>query len=102
MRVIYLQCDLVCQYSLLALILRAIPTGQGFLSGVLDDCVVVARDALDMHEQCMKDLRGCKNDPFMVTKYINWCVDQFSRVPFYEPIIIENRLLLRQVISLPD
>jgi hypothetical protein len=46
------------------------------MSGVLGDCVVVARHALDIHEQRMKDLRGCKNDPFMVAKYINWCVDQ--------------------------
>lgn len=76
MRVIYLQCDLVCETSLLTLILRAIPTSPGSLSGVSDDCVVTARDALDMHEQCMKDLRGYKNDPFMVTKYINWCVNQ--------------------------
>lgn len=72
MRVVYLQCDLVCQSSLLALILRAIPTAGGSLSGISDDCVAVARDTMEIHQQCMMAVRGCKNDPFMVTKYINW------------------------------
>ena len=72
MRVIYLQCDLVCQSSLLVLILRAIPTARGSLSGVSDDCVAAARDVLDIHQQCMTGVRGCKSDPSMVTKYINW------------------------------
>ncbi|KAF2238759.1 hypothetical protein EV356DRAFT_563475 [Viridothelium virens] len=82
MRATYSQCDLVCQSSLLALILRAIPTAQGSLTGVSDDCVVVARHALDMHERCMKDLGDCKNDPFMVTKYINWAILYCPFVPF--------------------
>ena len=77
MRVIYLQRDLVCQSSLLALILRAIPGAQGSPTGALDSCAVVARDALNIHGQCMKDLRGCKNDPYMVAKYINWYVGCF-------------------------
>lgn len=82
MRIIYMKCDLVCEYSLLALILRAIPTAQSPLSGFLDDCVTAARDALNMHEQCMKEVRGCYNDPFMVEKYISWCVDQIFQQQF--------------------
>ena len=72
MRAVYLQCDLVCQYSLLALILRAMPVVQGSSHGPLEHCVAAARNALDMHQKCMKDLKNCKNDPFMVAKYINW------------------------------
>lgn len=72
MQAIYLRCDLVSQCSLLALILRAIPTARGSLSGVSDDCVAVARNALDIHQQCMTIVRDCKSDPFIVTKYINW------------------------------
>ncbi|KAF2803421.1 uncharacterized protein BDZ99DRAFT_512173 [Mytilinidion resinicola] len=71
MRVVWLQCDMVCQTSLLALILRAIPAARSSPSGVSDDCVAVARDALEIHEQCIMCVRGCKNDPLMETKYFN-------------------------------
>ncbi|RDW74799.1 hypothetical protein BP6252_05941 [Coleophoma cylindrospora] len=82
MRITYLRCDLVCEFSILALILRAIPMTQGSMNGILDDCLAVAREALDIHEQCMKDLQGCKNDPFMVTKYINWAILYCPFAPF--------------------
>jgi hypothetical protein len=72
MRVMYLQFDLVCQSSLLALILRAIPTARGSSSGVSDDCVAVARDALDMHEQCIMSTHSFKSNPLMASKYISW------------------------------
>jgi hypothetical protein len=68
LRVLYLNFDLVCQSSMLALILRAIPEPGG---GVSDDCVAVAREVLAMHEQCMAAVRGAP-DPLMVTKYLNW------------------------------
>lgn len=67
MRLIYLRCDLVCQSSLLALVLRASSEGSALI-----ECVAVARDVLDKHEQCMQDVRGCKNDPSMAAKYVNW------------------------------
>jgi hypothetical protein len=79
MRPIYLQCDLVCFYSLLTLILRAIPASGDSSSCVSDECVAVARDALDIHQQCIVGIRGFKNDPFMVTKYLNWSVGTFFR-----------------------
>ncbi|KAI7978784.1 hypothetical protein EIK77_006641, partial [Talaromyces pinophilus] len=66
MCLIYLRCDLVCQSSLLALVLRASSEGSALV-----ECVAVARDVLDMHEQCMQDVRGCKNDPLIARKYIN-------------------------------
>jgi len=67
----YLQCDLVCQYSLLAFILRAMPNPPGFLDGVSEDCIAVARHTLDLHQQCMMGLRESKNDPCTKTRYIN-------------------------------
>lgn len=72
MRAIYLRCDLVCQLSCLALVLRAIPTAPGSLDGASEECITAARDALDMHQQCMTGIRACKNDPSQVIKYINW------------------------------
>jgi hypothetical protein len=83
MRPIYLQCDLVCFYSLLTLILRAIPASGDSLSSVSDECVAVARDALDIHQQCIEGIRGFKNDPFMVTRYLNWSVGPFIRYRSY-------------------
>ncbi|KAH7253442.1 hypothetical protein B0J15DRAFT_513657 [Fusarium solani] len=68
MRVIYLQCDFVCQSSLLALILKAIPPGQ--YTDIPDNCIGVARSTLDMHETCMEGMRRCK-DPLLVRKYVN-------------------------------
>lgn len=72
MRVIYLQCDLVCQFACLALVLRAIPGIAGFTGGVSDECIAVARQALDMHQQCITDILACGKDTSQVTKYINW------------------------------
>ncbi|KAI0384226.1 hypothetical protein F5Y04DRAFT_238591 [Hypomontagnella monticulosa] len=80
-RIIYLQCDLVCQSSLLALILRAIPAGAS-LTGVSDDCVTVARETLDIHHQCMTGVRKGKGDPSLLTKYINWAILHTPFVPF--------------------
>lgn len=70
MRVIYLQCDLVCQLSCLTLILRAIPAVTS--TGVSDQCIQTAREALDIHQECMIAVKSCQNDPSQVTKYINW------------------------------
>ena len=75
MHVLSLHCDLVCQYSLLASILRAIPPTSDSVSEVSDNCISVARDALDMHQQCVESARNFKRGPFMVTRYINWSVD---------------------------
>ncbi|KAI4863796.1 hypothetical protein F4820DRAFT_359771 [Hypoxylon rubiginosum] len=82
MRIVYLRCDLVCQSSLLTLILRAIPTVPNSVSGVSDECVAVAREVMEIHQQCIMDVRACKNDPSMVTKYINWALLHTPFVPF--------------------
>ncbi|KAF2493075.1 hypothetical protein BU16DRAFT_466133 [Lophium mytilinum] len=82
MQVVWMQCDLVCQTSILALILRASPAARDSPSSASDDCVAVAREALDIHEQCMMCVRGCKNDPLMETKYLNWAILYVAFVPF--------------------
>ncbi|KAH9234714.1 hypothetical protein K456DRAFT_1749715 [Colletotrichum gloeosporioides 23] len=73
LRVLYLQCHLVCHTSLLTLILRAIPSVGSSPSGASDECVAVARLALEIHHQCMTSIRNCKSDPQIVNKYIS-CV----------------------------
>ncbi|KAK7432250.1 hypothetical protein QQZ08_001195 [Neonectria magnoliae] len=79
MKIVYLHCDLVCETSLLVLILRAMPPGQG--SDVSEECVVAARDTLDMHQHCMELVRGCR-DPLLVTRYITWAILHTPFVPF--------------------
>ncbi|KAF6806653.1 C6 transcription factor [Colletotrichum sojae] len=73
LRLLYLQCALVCHSSLLTLILRAIPASPASLSGATDECVAVARLTLDVHQQCMISIRSCETDPQIVNKYIS-CV----------------------------
>jgi hypothetical protein len=70
MRALYIQCELMCQLSLLTLILRAKPTIKGL--GVSEQCIAVARDSLEVHEQCMTEVRSSKNPSYMARRYINW------------------------------
>ncbi|EYB21754.1 hypothetical protein FG05_03559 [Fusarium graminearum] len=70
-RVIYLHCDLVCQSSMMSMVLRAIPTPTG--TDAIDNCVTVARNTLDLHGQCMKLVDGCKN-PLLMKRYISCIV----------------------------
>ncbi len=72
LRTVYLQSELVHQSSTLALILRATPPPPDSPSHISNECLAVARDVFDIHEQCMSGVRGCRNDPYMVNKYINW------------------------------
>lgn len=68
LRLLYLRADLVCHSSLLVLILRALPAASGIGT---DECIMVARDTLELHRECMDCVRECK-DPLLVTKYITW------------------------------
>ncbi|KAF3800209.1 hypothetical protein GCG54_00003737, partial [Colletotrichum gloeosporioides] len=82
LRVLYLQCHLVCHTSLLTLILRAIPSVGSSPSGASDECVAVARLALEIHHQCMTSIRNCKSDPQIVNKYISWAILNMPFVSF--------------------
>lgn len=72
MRLLYLQFDLVCHYSSLALVLRAVQPPTNAFCDVSDDCAAVARHALEIHEQYMDILRRYNTDYSLVTKYISW------------------------------
>ncbi|KAF4908614.1 hypothetical protein CGCF415_v006499 [Colletotrichum fructicola] len=82
LRVLYLQCHLVCHTSLLTLILRATPSVGSSPSGASDECVAVARLALEIHHQCMTSIRNCKSDPQIVNKYISWAILNMPFVSF--------------------
>ncbi|KAF5621438.1 hypothetical protein F25303_12308 [Fusarium sp. NRRL 25303] len=79
MKVIYLHCDLVCQSALTAMVLRVLPGSQGMV--VHDSCLTVARNTLDLHDQCMKLVNGCK-DPLLIRRYINWAILHTPFFPF--------------------
>ncbi|EGU87721.1 hypothetical protein FOXB_01769 [Fusarium oxysporum f. sp. conglutinans Fo5176] len=79
MKVIYLHCDLVCQSALTAMVLRVLPGSQGM--EVHESCLTVARNTLDLHDQCMKLVNGCK-DPLLIRRYINWAILHTPFFPF--------------------
>ncbi|KAF5624584.1 hypothetical protein F52700_9753 [Fusarium sp. NRRL 52700] len=79
MKVIYLHCDLVCQSALTAMVLRVLPGPQGM--EVHESCLTVARNTLDLHDQCMKLVNGCK-DPLLIRRYINWAILHTPFFPF--------------------
>jgi len=72
MRVVYLQCDLICFTSLLCQILRAIPETGNTIGAVSRECLQAARAALALHEQCLRGLRNADKFPLMETIYVNW------------------------------
>ncbi|CAG7562416.1 unnamed protein product, partial [Fusarium equiseti] len=86
-RIIYLHCDLVCQSSLMGMILKAIPSSTD--TSAMDRCVTVARNTLDLHEQCMKLVNGCK-DPLLIKIYISWAILHTPFFPF--SIVFENAI----------
>lgn len=71
MRIVYLQCDLVCNLSLLTLVLRAVPVPMGESWQVSHECVEVARNTFEVHQQCIRSVHACR-DPLIVKKYISW------------------------------
>lgn len=62
---------------MLVLILRAITTQDDLKAS--EDCITVARNTLDLHEQCMELVRGCQ-DPELVTKYTTWYVSRTREI----------------------
>lgn len=72
MRGVYVGAERVIQFSILTLIYRATPSLGGSLSSLSDECVAASHEALEEHQRCMELLRGCTNDPAMLTKYIHW------------------------------
>ena len=71
-RTIYVKGEQVIEYSLLALILRAIPPGAKHQGGISEGCISASRKTLDLHEQCINALWTRTNDPVLRARYINW------------------------------
>jgi hypothetical protein len=69
-----MQCELICQLSLLTLVLRAVPVSAGTVSSISEECLKVAREALRAHEECIVTVRSCKYEPLMLVRYVNWYV----------------------------
>ncbi|RGP81061.1 hypothetical protein FLONG3_850 [Fusarium longipes] len=61
------------------MVLRAIPTGMDAEAD--ERCVTVARNTLDLHEQCMRLVDGCK-DPLLIKRYISWAILHTPFFPF--------------------
>ncbi|KAF2965254.1 hypothetical protein GQX73_g8332 [Xylaria multiplex] len=94
MRDVYFKIELVKQLSLLTLILRAIPAPKGWPSTIRHDCATAAREALDMHQQCMVAIKDNKNDQFMTNRYLHWGILHTPFVPF--------SVLFTQIVQLSD
>ena len=71
-RTLYIKGEQVIEYSLLALILRAIPSEQGNSGTISNDCIDAARATLDLHEQCINVLWTFSNDPMLRARYLSW------------------------------
>ncbi|PNP56330.1 hypothetical protein FNYG_15365 [Fusarium nygamai] len=61
------------------MVLRVLPGSQGM--EVHESCLTVARNTLDLHDQCMKLVNGCK-DPLLIRRYINWAILHTPFFPF--------------------
>ena len=75
-RIVYLKFDLVCLSSLLVQILRAGPRDK-----ISDQCLVAARNTLDIHETCIEALSGFGKNTLMATRYLMW-YEALSRFAF--------------------
>ncbi|KAK3215062.1 hypothetical protein GRF29_19g2086471 [Pseudopithomyces chartarum] len=63
------------------------PFGKVYLQfdcsgGVSDECLTVAREALQIHEQCIATVRGCQHEPLMLARYVNWAIVHCPFPPF--------------------
>ena len=72
MDVMYLTTDKVSRLSILTLIYRAIPApvGTDTASSFIPECIQTAREALEVHRQCVAALN--ETDDFMKISYMHW------------------------------
>ncbi|KAF2877676.1 hypothetical protein BDV95DRAFT_535423 [Massariosphaeria phaeospora] len=97
MRVTYMRFDLICQSSLLTLVLRAVSPKPGFLNMASGECVAAARETLEMHHTCMLGMQASKGSPFLVMKYLSWAI---LHVPFVAFSILFTRAV--QLLDIDD
>lgn len=66
--IVYLQCAMVCESSLLTTISCAVPAKSLWPN---DKSVKYARDVFRLHEQCLESLQQTRN-LFFFASYLNW------------------------------
>jgi hypothetical protein len=72
MDLIYLQTDKISRLSILTLIYRAIPAsdGSGPATAFIPECIKTAREALEVHRQCVAALN--ETFDFVKISYMHW------------------------------
>ncbi|KAJ5451529.1 transcriptional regulator family: Fungal Specific TF [Penicillium cf. griseofulvum] len=78
----YLATDKVSRLSIMTLIYRAIPasTDSGTISTFIPECIETAREALEVHRQCVAALN--ETDAFIKISYMHWGILLSPFVPF--------------------
>lgn len=67
----YLQCEAICDSTLLVMILRALPPTPESASGVAEECITAAREVLEVHHQRIVEF-GESDDASMLKIYLRW------------------------------
>ncbi|TAQ88823.1 hypothetical protein B7494_g2840 [Chlorociboria aeruginascens] len=70
---------------------------QSSSNSVLDDCVIVARDILEIHQHYMMAVRSCESDPCIATKYAHWLNTALHRAILHTPFVPFNILFTRTI-----
>ncbi|KAI3112635.1 transcriptional regulator family: Fungal Specific TF [Penicillium roqueforti] len=78
----YLATDKVSRLAIMTLIYRAIPasTDPGSVATFIPECIETAREALEIHRQCVAALN--ETDDFMKISYMHWGILLSPFVPF--------------------
>ncbi|CAI7626085.1 unnamed protein product [Penicillium glandicola] len=78
----YLATDKVSRLSIMTLIYRAIPasTGSGPVATFIPECIETAREALEIHRQCVAALN--ETDDFLKISYMHWQMNKFSQTKY--------------------
>ncbi|KAJ6185489.1 hypothetical protein N7519_006790 [Penicillium mononematosum] len=82
MDLMYLATDKVNRLAIMTLIYRAIPasTDSGRVATFIPECVETAREALEIHRQCVAALN--ETDYIMKISYMHWAILMSPFVPF--------------------
>ncbi|KAJ5775203.1 uncharacterized protein N7511_000214 [Penicillium nucicola] len=80
--VLYLQTDKISRLSIMTLIYRAIPAseGSGPTTTFIPECIKAAREALEVHRQCVAALS--ETFEYIKISYMHWAVLMSPFVPF--------------------
>lgn len=80
---LYIKSNQVGYLAVLTLIYRAIPPAADAKTAFVEECVSVARLALELHQACMQVLRGCSDGAEdVVSMYLHWYVRPYTAHPF--------------------